>query len=128
MADRPTLQLLVSGPAKRDIAAILDWSLQEFGEDAAERCDALIRQALLDIRANPERPGAQYRKELAEGVLVYPLRHRRERARTRLGTVRNPRHFVIYRLRGQTVEILRLLHDAREIQRHLPPPGTPEQT
>lgn len=128
MADKPARQLLVSGPAKRDIAAILDWSLQEFGEDAAARYDALIRQALLDIRPNPERPGAQYRKELAEGVLVYHLRHSRERARTRLGTVRNPRHFVIYRLRGQAVEILRLLHDAREIQRHLPPPDTPEQT
>jgi toxin ParE1/3/4 len=128
VADKPPLQLLVSGPAKRDIAAILNWSLREFGEDAAARYNALIRQALLDIRANPERPGAQYRKELAEGVVVYHLRHSRDRPRTRLGTVSNPRHFVIYRLRGQTVEILRLLHDARDLQRHLPPPDTPELT
>jgi toxin ParE1/3/4 len=107
----------ITGPARRDIAAIMHWSLHEFGEDAALRYETLIFQAFRDIAENPERPGAQQRPELAQGVLAYHLRHSRERTRTR--TVRTPRHFVIYRRQDSIIEILRLLHDARELERHL---------
>jgi plasmid stabilization system protein ParE len=34
--------------------------------------------------------------------------------------VNRPRHIVTYRRRDRAIEILRVLHDARELQRHLP--------
>jgi plasmid stabilization system protein ParE len=48
--------------AQRDIKAILNWSRKEFGEAAAERYQALIKQALNDIGADPERPGSMERR------------------------------------------------------------------
>ena len=46
----------------------------------------------------------------------------RERARTAPGVVQNPRHFVIYRRRDglNVIDILRILHDGRDLQRHIP--------
>ena len=38
--------------------------LREFGEAASRRYGALIRQALLDIEADPERPGSKERREI----------------------------------------------------------------
>ena len=100
----------------------MNWSLREFGEKAALRYDALMARVLTDIAADPELPGAQHRSALAEGVLVYHLRFSRDRARTALGIVRNPRHFVVYRRRDQTniIEVLRVLHDGRDLARHVP--------
>ena len=96
------------------------WSLREFGEDAALRYGALLTQAFSDIGADPERPGSLQRPELAKGVFVYHLRFSRDRARSDLGVVHHPRHFLVYCRRGHVVEILRVLHDARDLQRHLP--------
>jgi hypothetical protein len=45
----------VTGSARRDIAAIVKRSLPEFGEAASLRYRTLIRQALLDLEADPER-------------------------------------------------------------------------
>ena len=99
---------------------IMHWSLKEFGEDAALRYDALMTQALRDVADDPERPGSQQRPELAEGVLIYHLRFSRDRARSALGIVKQPRHFVVYRRRDRTIDVLRVLHDARDLQRHVP--------
>ena len=102
--------------------AVMNWSLKEFGEQAALRYDALMTQALTDIGDDPERPGVQQRSDLAEGVLVYHLRFSRGRSRSALGIVRNPRHFVIYRRRRDrttVIDVLRVLHDSRDLASHL---------
>src|SRR5438270_3498625 len=103
--------------------AIMKRSLKEFGEKAALRYDALMTQALTDIGNDPERPGVQQRSDLAEGVLVYHLRFSHAGSTSALGVVRNPRHFVIYRRhrdRTDVIDILRVLHDSRDLARHLP--------
>jgi toxin ParE1/3/4 len=104
------------------MVAVMKWSLKEFGEQAALRYDSLMTQALTDIGEDPERPGVQQHSELAEGVLVYHLRFSRGRSRSALGIVRNPRHFVVYRRRDRTnvIDVLRVLHDSRDLARHLP--------
>jgi toxin ParE1/3/4 len=121
VASRPKYEVHVARAARRDIIAILDWRRKEFGEDAALRYDALMAQALSDIGNDPERPGVQQRLELAHGVLVYHLRFSCARAQSALGVVRNPWHFVIYRRRPPaSIEILRIIHDSRDLARHLP--------
>jgi toxin ParE1/3/4 len=120
-------KIQITRAAERDIAAIWNWSLKEFGEDAALRYHALMTQAVRDVAADPERPGVQQRSELAEGILIYHLRFSRDGAKTLSGVVRNPRHFVIYRRReGHLIEILRILHDSRDLVRHMPRGDAPQ--
>jgi toxin ParE1/3/4 len=114
------LQFHVTGPARRDIAAIVKRSLQEFGEAASLRYRTLIRQALLDIEADPERPGSKKRLEIMiEGARTYHI----SLSRTRVSgsRVKEPRHFLLYRRREDgVIEVARILHDGRDLQRHLP--------
>lgn len=123
------LQIQLSGPARRDIAAILRRSLDEFGEDASLRYEALIQQALCDIGADPERPGS---KERAEIMIKGARTWRLELSRTRVSGpgVKAPRHFILYRRREDgvvhrrredgVIEVARILDHGRDLQRHLP--------
>jgi toxin ParE1/3/4 len=98
----------------------MEWTVQEFGAQAALRYDALIKQALKDIAADPERPGSMERPEIMiEGARTYHLSLSRRRA-GRPG-VKEPRHFLLYRRRGKgVIEVARILHDGRDLQRQLP--------
>lgn len=120
MAKRSKYEVRITRAARRDMIAVMRWSRREFGEDAASRYDALLTQAFTDLRQDAERPGSQQRPDLGEGVFVYHLRFSRDRSRSALGVVNRPRHFVIYNRQDGVIEILRVLHDARDLQRHLP--------
>jgi toxin ParE1/3/4 len=75
---------------------------------------------LPDIEEDVARPGSLERSDLDPGIRSYHLRFSRNRARSSLGLVNNPRHFIIYRPRQRLIDILRILHDGRDLQRHLP--------
>jgi toxin ParE1/3/4 len=98
----------------------LIWSQERFGERAAERYRNLLKQAIRDIATDPARPGSQNRSNLARGVRTYHLFFSRDRARSDLGVVGKPRHFLVYRRREDAIDVLRVLHDARDLERHLP--------
>jgi toxin ParE1/3/4 len=115
------LRIVLSPSARSDIREALLWSQERFGERTAARYRDLLKQALRDIAADPERPGSRERAELARGIRTYHLFFSRDRARSDLGIVKNPRHFLVYRRRGEDViDIVRVLHDARDLERHLP--------
>jgi toxin ParE1/3/4 len=116
MAERPAPVFLPS--VGRDVGDILQWSAAEFGEAAAMRYEALIRQALRDVQADPERAGAKDRPDLSPHAYVYHLSFSRDRVAGE--KVRTPRHFVLYRFSGGAVEFARILHDSRDLMRHLP--------
>jgi toxin ParE1/3/4 len=114
------LEVRLTRTAQRDIKAILNWSRKEFGEAAAARYKALIKQALRDIGADPERPGSTERSEiLIEGARTYHLWYSRGRVKGQ--GVKAPRHFLLYRRREERViEVGRVCHDARDLARHVP--------
>lgn len=120
MADRQVWEVRVAGPARRDATAILNWSQKEFGEAAARSYAALIVQALRDIGDDPERPGSKERAEsMVEGARTYHLWF--SRSRVSGPSVKSPRHFLLYRLLDERViEVGRILHDGRDLERHLP--------
>ena len=110
--------------AETDIIEILAWSETEFGGAARRRYESLIVVALIDIADDPFRPGSIARPELGAGVRSWHLRGSRERARGPGGVVQRPRHFLIYRpIDADLIAIGRVLHDAMELERHLPGPG-----
>jgi toxin ParE1/3/4 len=93
------------------MVAILKRSFQEFGEAASLRYVALLRQALSDIEADPERPGSKERPEiLIEGARTYHMAL--SRTRVSGSRVKEPRHFILYRRREDgVIEVARVLHD-----------------
>ena len=112
--------IILAPAARRDVREALKWSEEKFGSRAAQRYRALLKQALRDIAADPERPGWMERPELSTGARTYHLRFSRDRARVS-GPVRNPRHFLLYRRNDEgVIEVARVLHDARDLERHLP--------
>lgn len=108
--------------AEADIVEILAWSETRFGAAARRRYEGLIAASLLDISVDPLRPGSIARPELGEGVRSWHLRGSRARARTD-GGVQKPRHFLIYRPTATLIIVGRVLHDAMELERHLPQSG-----
>jgi toxin ParE1/3/4 len=107
--------------AEADIVGLLAWTQEHFGTDARLRYERLLIVALRDISADPERPTSVLRTELGENIRSYHLRHSRDRARHESGIVRHPRHLLLYRVaRPGLVGVGRVLHDAMELERHLP--------
>jgi toxin ParE1/3/4 len=106
--------------ARQDVREVLKWSERNFGEAAAARYKALIKQAVRDIGADPERPGSKERPEIiTKGARNYHLEF--SRSRVKGSRVKEPRHFLLYRRRDDgVIEVARILHDSRELQRHLP--------
>lgn len=88
--------------------------------DASLRYRALIRQALLDIEADPEWPGSTERPEImVKGARTFHISM--SRSRVTGARVKEPRHFLLYRRCADgIVEVVRVLHDGRDLNRHLP--------
>lgn len=110
--------VVLTDPADRDFLRIMDWSAEQFGYAAADRYEVLIRRALTDIGENPFRPGARQRPELQKGIYAYHLGSSRERVSGE--RVKTPRHFMLYRIVSLRVEVLRILHDSRDLAQHQP--------
>ena len=104
---------------RRDIQEVAAWTEHHFGDLAADRYGLLIRQALRDVLEYPTRPGAKARPDLAPHAYTYHLMFSRERVAG--DRVKAPRHFVLYRHVDEKVEFARLLHDSRDLARHIPP-------
>jgi toxin ParE1/3/4 len=112
----------LSRAAERDIASILTWTHDHFGESARRRYEELIVQAIIDVADDPERPGSAARNEVSRGARTYHLGHSRNRVAISRGRVRRPRHFLLYRATDKNrIEIGRVLHDSMDLAVHLPP-------
>jgi toxin ParE1/3/4 len=112
----------LSPAAERDIASILVWTHEHFGERARLRYEALLVQAMVDVAEDPERPGSAPRDAISPTARTYHLWHSRNHVEKALGRVRRPRHFLIYRVTDKNrIEIGRVLHDSMDLRTHLPP-------
>jgi len=112
---------IVSAAAEQDIESILHWTNEHFGERARLRYEALLVQGIADLAQDPNRPGSRERPEIAPAARTYHLWHSRRRVASARGRVKKPRHFILFRVRGDDyLEISRVLHDSVELGRHLP--------
>ncbi|WBX82851.1 type II toxin-antitoxin system RelE/ParE family toxin [Sphingosinicella microcystinivorans] len=110
----------LAAAAEADIIDILEQSEADFGLAARQRYERLLATALRDIAERPERPGSAARPEIGSGIRSWHLRQSRERARGPGGPVRRPRHLILYSIIDDaTVGVIRILHDAMELQRHI---------
>src|SRR4051812_759613 len=97
--------LRLSKRAIRDIEDVLAHTLEQFGPRQQERYKVLIRDALRDIAAHPDRLPAKSRPELHREARTFHIARRGRPAR----------HFLLYRVLEQgVVDVGRLLHDSMD--------------
>lgn len=120
MTKRQPYEVRIAALAFHDIGDIWIWTVGRFGHTAALRYEMLIDQAIADLADDPARPAAKKRPNLLPGVWFYHLAFSRAHV-SGDQAVKSPRHFVMFRhLQPGVIEILRILHDSRDLARHLP--------
>lgn len=108
--------------AQDDIVGIIAWSLDGFGGEAGQRYQALITAAIQEAASRPDDLARTPRPELGEGVFTWHLSQ--SRGASPGGLVRRPRHFLIGEQPGEVLIIIRVLHDAMDLRRHLRAPDS----
>ena len=105
----------LTAAAEADFEEILRWTVDQFGEAQARIYAETVSAALNELAAGPTVVGAKKRDDILKGIFTLHV--------ARKG--RKGRHFVMFRVARapdhDAIEVLRLLHDAMELQRHLPP-------
>ncbi|MBI2800677.1 MAG: type II toxin-antitoxin system RelE/ParE family toxin [Gammaproteobacteria bacterium] len=104
----------LTAAAEADFEEILRWTVAQFGEARARVYAGTVSAALNELVAGPTVAGAKKRDDILNGLFTLHV--------ARKG--RKGRHFVMFRVGRapdhEVMEVLRLLHDAMDLQRHLP--------
>ncbi|QXH37841.1 type II toxin-antitoxin system RelE/ParE family toxin [Pseudomonas sessilinigenes] len=112
------LQVHISKQARTDVIDILRYTEVRFGEGARRRYQSLLQNTFRSLGEEPERLGSVTREEISPGLRSLHLFFCR--SENTEGRVVRPRHIVFYRSNeDQVVEVVRVLHDAMELTRHL---------
>ena len=105
----------LSAAAEADYQKILRWTVENFGTAQARHYTDTLSSAMKALSAGPAIIGAKGRPEIGNNIRTFHV--------ARNG--RKGRHFVMFRvgnIRGRDViDVLRLLHDSMDLERHLPP-------
>lgn len=110
-------RLIFQPLALNDERLILQQSRQLFGTAAARAYAQLLKRAYRLLLENPSRPSARKREELVGSPSFFHLRHARKRG----SSPRQPSHFIVFAHDDARVTILRVLHDAMDIDAQLAP-------
>jgi len=105
----------LAAAAEADFEEILRWTVDRFGDAQARTYAETVSAALNDLAAGPTVVGAEKRDDILKGIFTLHV--------ARKG--RKGRHFILFRVGRapdrDVIEVLRLLHDVMDLQRHLPP-------
>ncbi len=106
----------LSAAAEADFRNIIDWTVDQFGDRQARVYADTVAAALEALNDRPTTVGVKERSEIAKGSFTLHVARGNRRGR----------HFVLFRVankgRTRTIEVLRLLHDAMDLDRHLSAP------
>jgi len=104
----------LAATALEDYQDILQWTADQFGPDQARTYAETLSTALEDLCAGPGIVGAKARSEI--GPNLYTLHIARKG--------RKGRHFVMFQVGhaqgADVIDVLRILHDSMDLERHLP--------
>ena len=107
---RRTWTVRLSNTAEADYDEILHWTAKQFGAAQATSYATLLAEALARLEHGPTITGARQRDDI--GARLYTLH---------IG--RPGRHIILFQIgstRVETIDVLRILHDAMDIVRHVP--------
>lgn len=105
----------LTAAAEVDFEDILLWTIDQFGDVQAHVYAETIVAALNALATGPTASGARKRDDILKGIITLHVAR----------TGRKGRHVVMFRVGresdGDVIDVLRLLHDAMDLPRHLPP-------
>lgn len=105
----------LAATAEADFDRIVEWTARRFGSAQADLYTETLLAVIDALHAGPETVGARARNELGGGVFTVHAARRGRRAR----------HIVVFHCEvtdgRKSVRVLRILHDAMDIGRHLSP-------
>lgn len=105
----------LSAAAEADYQQILHWTVENFGTAQARHYADTLSSALTALSAGPAIIGAKELPEIGNNIRTLHV--------ARNG--RKGRHFVMFRVSivdgRNVIDVLRLLHDSMDLERHLPP-------
>jgi len=99
--------------AERDFARILKDTKDTFGPQQADIYKQTLRDSLIALAGDgPNILGSTTRDEILPNLRTLHVARRGRRGR----------HFIMYRAgQGNVIEVIRILHDAMDMARHIPP-------
>jgi toxin ParE1/3/4 len=103
----------LSAAAEADYDDILRWTMERFGATQAASYGELLAMAVACLERGPAIAGTQKRDEIGAGLST-------------LHVGRRGRHFILFRIGTEpdrTIDVLRILHDAMDLARHVRPEG-----
>ena len=111
----PRWRVRLTDEAEQDFLRIVKDTADTFGERQSIVYQALLADGLAALEAGPDVPGSRARDDLRP--------HLRSLHVARRG--RPGRHVIIYRAAGgNVIDVVRILHDAMDFARHIPPEST----
>ena len=107
----PRWRVRLSAPAELDFANILKWTAENFGARQSRVYRDTLVQAIGELTDGPDVAGSKARDEIVPGLRTLHVARRGRRGS----------HFLMYRAAPKrTIEIVRILHDRMDLQRHVP--------
>jgi toxin ParE1/3/4 len=105
-------RIRLTDAAEQDFLRILKDTLETFGERQALVYRATLLEALAALDTGPEVPGSSARDDLRPCLRSLHVARRGRRGR----------HVIMYRAAGgKVIDVVRILHDAMDFVRHVPP-------
>ena len=106
----PRWRVALAERANRDFVDILEYTIETFGARQARIYRSTLTSALRALESGPELRGSKPRDEVAVGLRSLHV--------ARSG--RRGWHVIVYRAGPKrTIEVLRILHDAMDLARHM---------
>ena len=102
--------------AELDFANILKWTTENFGARQSRAYQNTLVQAIGELADGPDVSGSKAQDEIMSGLRTVHVARQGRRGS----------HFLMYRvvtettIEETTIEIVRILHDRMDLQRHLP--------
>ena len=107
----------LAAAAEADFDRILQWTAERFGKRRADIYTETLLAALDALKEGPAAAGVKNRNGLSKDILALHA--------SRSG--RKARHIVLFRVElggdKRIIQVLRILHDAMDLPRHLSPPS-----
>jgi toxin ParE1/3/4 len=110
MADQ-RWRVRLGAAAEVDFANIIRWTTENFGARQSRVYRDTLVQAIGELSNGPDAAGSKARDDIVAGLRTLHIARRGRPAR----------HFLIYRAApNSTIEIVRILHERMDLQRHVP--------
>ena len=103
-------EVRLGSEAGRDLVRIVRRTRETFGLRQADVYAETLRAALMALEDGPDISGSKARDDIRPGYRILHVARGRRRGR----------HFVMYRAGDGVIVVLRILHDAMDLARHVP--------